>query len=138
MKHRILAAFCCLLVDSVDSKPHVFFVLVDDWGSYDVAWREKELGRTPQLHTPTLDALAKDETAIVLDQYYVQHICTPTRQSLMSGRYQIHTGLQDGIIQNSQKMCLPPVFKTMANAFDELGHETHMVGKWVSIATRLQ
>ena len=28
------------------------------------------------------------------------------RQALMSGRYQIHTGLQHGIIQNSQKSCL--------------------------------
>ena len=30
----------------------------------------------------------------------------------MSGRYQIHTGLQDGIIQNHAKVCLPPKFKT--------------------------
>jgi arylsulfatase B/arylsulfatase I/J len=125
----VAVALFCSLAAAADQKPHVFFVLVDDWGSYDVAWRERELGRPPQLHTPALDALASDETSIVLDNYYVQHICTPTRQSLMSGRYQIHTGLQDGIIQNSQKMCLPPVFKTIANAFDELGHDTHMVGK---------
>lgn len=26
------------------AKPHIVFALVDDWGSYDVAWREEELG----------------------------------------------------------------------------------------------
>ena len=88
---------------SATTKPHVVFALIDDWGSYDAAWREKELGRPPQLRTPTLDALSA--SGVKLDSYYVQHICTPTRQALMSGRYQIHTGLQNGIIQNSQKRC---------------------------------
>jgi arylsulfatase A-like enzyme len=99
-----------------------------DWGSYDVAWREKELGRTPQLKTPVLDDLVQQ--GVKLDDYYVQHICTPTRQALMSGRYQIHTGLQHGIIQNSQKSCLPPKFGTMADAFKSAAFSTHMIGKW--------
>ena len=107
-------------------KPHVIFALIDDWGSYDAAWREKELGRTPQLKTPTLDELAAQ--GVKLDNYYVQHICTPTRQALMSARYQIHTGLQHGIIQNSQRSCLPPKFSTMADAFKAGGYATHMIG----------
>lgn len=122
-----------------------------DWGSYDVAWRQKELGRTPQLKTPTLDKLVHE--GVKLDDYYVQHICTPTRQALMSGRYQIHTGLQHGIIQNSQKSCeptsnprpvpgafltdcvvsagLPPKFGTMADAFKTGGYATHMIVRLV-------
>ena len=40
-----------------------------------------------------------------LSSYYVQHICSPTRTSLLSGRYQIHTGLQDGIIQAWARVC---------------------------------
>jgi arylsulfatase A-like enzyme len=63
------------------------------------------------------------------DAYYVQHICTPTRQALLSGRYQIHTGLQHGIIQNSQKSCLPPSFATMADVFKVGGYSTHMIGE---------
>lgn len=117
-----------LLARGASTPKAVIFFLVDDWGSYDAAWKETELGRSPQLQTPHLDALA--EEGIKLDQYYVQHICTPTRSTLMSGRYQIHTGLQDGIIQNHAKVCLPPKFKTMGNAFQEMGFSTHMVGKW--------
>ena len=112
------------------AKPHVVFALIDDWGSYDVAWRERELGRAAQLKTPVLDALAEEPAAMKLDNYYVQHICTPTRQALLSGRYQISTGLQHGIIQNSQRSCLPPKFLTMADAFKRSGWYTHMIGKW--------
>ena len=108
--------------------PHVAFVLVDDWGSYDAAYRQVDLGRTAQLHTPTLDRLTREGAR--LDSYYVQHICSPTRSALLSGRYQIHTGLQDGIIQAQAQMCLPPAFGTMADAFKQLGYATHMVGKW--------
>ena len=112
-RFALLALMLCTATatTSKTSKPHVIFALIDDWGSYDAAWREKELGRPPQLRTPTLDALSVQ--GVKLDSYYVQHICTPTRQALMSGRYQIHTGLQHGIIQNSQKRCerraRPPV-----------------------------
>ena len=109
-------------------KPHVIFALVDDWGSLDVAYRERELGLTPALRTPTLDKLAAE--GVKLSKYYVQHICSPTRSALLSGRYQIHTGLQDGIIQAQAAVCLPPKFGTIADAFQLLQYRTHMIGKW--------
>ena len=130
---RVVALFliicgCSRAAVEAPVKKNFIFVLVDDWGSYDVAWREQELGRVPQLRTPTLDELSQQ--GVKLDNYYVQHICTPTRQSLLSGRYQIHTGLQHGIIQNSQKSCLPPAFSTLADAFKAGGWHTSMIGKW--------
>ena len=114
----------------IDSRPHVAFILVDDWGSADAAFREADLrpGAAPQLRTPTIDQLARQ--GVQLSQYYVQHICSPTRSALLSGRYQIHTGLQDGIIQAWARVCLPPKFGTLADAFTDLGYETHAVGKW--------
>ena len=66
----------------VDARPHVVFALVDDYGSYDASFRQKDLKRTPQLRTPTMDRLVAE--GIRLDSYYVQHICTPTRSQLMS------------------------------------------------------
>jgi arylsulfatase A-like enzyme len=107
---------------------NVVFVLVDDWGSYDAGWREKEVGRPPVLQTPHLDKLAAH--GVRLSNYYVQPICSPTRSALLSARYQIHTGLQDGIIEAHARICLPPAFGTMADAFQALSYSTHMVGKW--------
>ena len=45
------------------------------------------------LETPNLDDLAR--TGQVLDQYYTQPVCSPTRSSLMTGRYPIRLGLQE-------------------------------------------
>ena len=110
--------------------PHIVFILVDDWGSADASFRQRELQPeiTPSLRTPSIDALAG--SGVRLSSYYVQHICSPTRTSLLSGRYQIHTGLQDGIIQAWARVCLPPKFGSIADALSSIGYKTHMVGKW--------
>ena len=108
--------------------PNVIFTLVDDWGSADAAYRERSLRGVAQLITPTIDKLAA--SGIKLERYYTQHICSPTRSALLSGRYQIHTGLQDGIIQAWARVCLPTGFGTIGDAFTTLGYRTAMVGKW--------
>ena len=75
-------------------RPHVFMMLADDWGSYDASYRMRELGRTPDIETPNIDALGGGAkgAGLRLSEYYVQPICTPTRAGLLTGRYSIHTG----------------------------------------------
>ena len=64
--------------------PNILFLLADDFGWYDVGYHN------PKIQTPNIDKLAK--SGVILDSYYVQPICTPTRAALMTGRYPIHTG----------------------------------------------
>ena len=66
------------------SPPHILFVVVDDLGWSDVGFHGSKI------QTPNIDKLASE--GVVLDNYYVLPICTPTRSALMSGRYPIHTG----------------------------------------------
>ena len=40
------------------TQPQIFMMLVDDWGSYDASWRIRDLGRTPDIATPNIDALS--------------------------------------------------------------------------------
>ena len=108
---------------------HVIFMLADDWGSYDASFRIRQLGRTPDLFTPNMDALVASPDSLVFDNYYVQPICTPTRSQLMSGRYQIHTGLQHGVINPTRPMGLPTDIPIIANVLKDLGYRTHLVGK---------
>lgn len=55
--------------------------------------------------TPVMDKLAGN--GIKLENYYVQPGCTPTRSQLMTGRYQIRTGLQKGVFKPLQPRGVP-------------------------------
>ena len=98
--------FAVLLIFSVSEaskgnaqKPNIIFVLADDYGFNDIGYHGS------QIRTPTLDELAGQ--GVKLENYYVQPRCSPTRSQLISGRYQIHTGLQHAILWRWQRAALP-------------------------------
>ena len=63
---------------------NILLIVVDDLGWSDVGFHN------PQINTPNLDHLASE--GVILDNYYVQPSCTPTRAALLTGLYPIHTG----------------------------------------------
>lgn len=65
-------------------QPHVVFILADDFGWYDVGYHRSEIS------TPNLDKLSAG--GVRLENYYVQPLCTPSRNQLMTGRYQVRSG----------------------------------------------
>ncbi|BFZ15529.1 hypothetical protein BsWGS_18568 [Bradybaena similaris] len=103
-------------------QPNIVFVVADDYGFRDIGYHGAEFA------TPNLDKLAAE--GVKLENYYVQPICSPTRSQLMTGRYQIHTGLQHNIIWPSQPFGLPLQFPTIADLLRSGGYSTHAIGKW--------
>lgn len=68
------------------SRPNIVVIVADDMGKHDVSLNGAII------ETPHLDELAS--TGVRLDNYYVQPVCSPTRGSLMTGRYPFRLGLQ--------------------------------------------
>ena len=75
-----------LLACGISGAPlNILLVVIDDFGWSDVGFHGAKIA------TPNMDKLASE--GVILDNYYVQPICTPTRSALLSGRYPIHTGM---------------------------------------------
>ena len=101
--------------------PNVLFIVLDDLGFDDVGFRSHEI------RTPHVDALAQN--GLVLDQYYVQDVCSPSRSTFMTGRYAMHHSVVDWIPPSSA-YGLPLNETTMAQLFKRKGYACHATGKW--------
>ena len=63
--------------------PHVFLIVSDVLEWSDVGFHGS------QINTTNMDKLVSE--GVILDNYYVQPICSPTRGALLTGMYPIHT-----------------------------------------------
>ncbi len=105
------------------SRPNIVYILADDLGYADCGFN----GGT-QIKTPNLDKLAGEGT--VLESFYVQPVCSPTRAALMTGRYPIRHGLQVGVIRPNAEFGLPLEERMLSVALQEVGYTTAITGKW--------
>lgn len=103
-------------------KPNILYILADDMGYGDPGFMGSK-----DLHTPNLDKLAHGGT--ILSSYYVQPVCSPTRSTLMTGRYVAHTGVYS-VVRPNAKWGLPLEERTLAQALSAAGYETAITGKW--------
>eukprot|EP00118_Oscarella_pearsei_P008447 m.43505 g.43505 ORF g.43505 m.43505 type:complete len:475 (+) comp33448_c0_seq1:259-1683(+) len=106
------------------TRPHIVFFLLDDLGYNDVGWHN----HFGDVFTPALDSLASNGT--ILEQFYTQPICTPTRAALMTGRYPIRNGMNHLTIGDASPWGLPLNEILLPEKLKSIGYQTAIVGKW--------
>eukprot|EP00049_Salpingoeca_infusionum_P023044 m.10096 g.10096 ORF g.10096 m.10096 type:complete len:582 (-) comp5526_c0_seq1:2336-4081(-) len=107
-------------------KPHIVFILLDDLGFDDISIR-KPYRASNLIPTPNIAHLRENST--LLTHHYVPAVCSPSRATLLTGRYPIHHGLLDWVKPLST-IGLNAQETTMAQILKKNGYDTHAVGKW--------
>ena len=102
-------------------RPNVVVILADDMGWGDV----RANNPASKIPTPHLDRLAAGGMRLT-DGHAPAAWCTPTRYSLLTGRYPLR-----GRPWNSDRRpIIPPDVPTLPGTFAKAGYRTAMVGKW--------
>ena len=78
--------------------------------------------------TPHLDGLAA--SGVVLRSYYTAPMCTPSRASLMTGRYAIRLGVQASVLFWDTPWGVPLGETFLPQHFQRAGWATALFGKW--------
>jgi len=122
MKCLFLLLLSTAAYGAAPSRPNVLYILADDYGYADAGFNGSK-----DIQTPQLDQLAR--AGAILKSFYVQPVCSPTRASLMTGRYVAHTGVYS-VVHPNEPWGLPLRERTLAQALRDAGYETAIVGKW--------
>ena len=112
--------FLTSLLATANDRPNVILMMTDDQGIGDFGIKGNTL-----IETPHIDAMAKNSGS--LTTFYVSPVCSPTRASLMTGRYNQRTRCIDTWLGRS--MMEPDEF-TLAEALKAAGYRTGLFGKW--------
>jgi len=122
-------------------KPNILFILADDFGYHDMSVMGSEF-----YETPNIDRIAS-EGMIFTDGYAACQVCSPSRASIMSGKFTARHGITDWIgartgeewrKQGRHNQLLPPEYVhnlpheyvTLPEALKEAGYKTFFAGKW--------
>ena len=120
---RLLSTIALFLLGaglSAAKQPNILLMVTDDQGYGDVGSHGN-----PILRTPNLDNLAA--TGVEVSQFVVEALCSPTRASLMTGRYHYRTGVTE-VTRGTFTMHADEV--TLAEILRDAGYSTGIFGKW--------
>lgn len=106
--------------NALGARPNVVLILTDDQGYGDLSAHGN-----PYLKTPNLDRLHGE--SVRFERFYVCPVCTPTRASLMTGRYNFRTRAIDTYLGRAM---MDPDETTIAELLQDAGYRTGIFGKW--------
>jgi len=131
----------CTTENKLQTKPNVIFILADDFGYYDMSCMGSNF-----YETPNIDRIAK-EGVVFTNGYAASQVSSPSRASIMTGKFPARHGITDYIgapsgegwrKQKRFTKLLPADYNhtlstqdlTLAEAMKRGGYKTFFAGKW--------
>ena len=111
---------CAAGLIAADSRPNVILVMTDDHGYGDLG-----IHGNPHVRSPNVDRFGRE--GVQFSRFYVSPLCSPTRASLLTGRYHYRTGVLH-TSRGAAKMHGDEV--TVAEQLRAAGYRTGIFGKW--------
>ncbi|TWT85505.1 Arylsulfatase [Posidoniimonas polymericola] len=108
------------------ARPNIVYILCDDLGIGDVHAFNPDRGK---IATPSIDRLAA-EGMMLTDAHTSSSVCTPSRYSILTGRYAWRTRLQSGVLWGKGAPLIAEGRPTVASFLKEQGYATACLGKW--------
>ena len=123
MKFRFLILFCFFSINTFAQKANVVLIYADDLGYGDLSSYGAKL-----IKTPNIDKLAKQGLRFTR-AYSTSATCTPSRYSLLTGRYAFRRN-DTGIAPGNASALIKPGQQNVASVFSKAGYQSAVVGKW--------
>jgi len=125
MRFPLLCGWLMCLTALAADRPNIIVILADDQGFGDFGANNPQ----SKIATPHLDALAKGGVRFT-DGHTSSGVCTPTRYSLLTGRYHWRTRLQNGVLGGFSPPLIAKDRLTVAGMLKQQGYATGCFGKW--------
>jgi arylsulfatase A len=128
MRHFLflLSSFGLWIASSAAAQPNFVIILADDLGYGDMRANNPERCKIP---TPNMDRLAAEGMRFT-DGHSSSGCCSPSRYTLLTGRYHWRTTLQAGIVGVWGKPLISPERLTIGKLAQQHGYRTACIGKW--------
>ncbi len=106
-------------------KPNLVYIFADDMGYGDVSC----LHADSRIRTEHIDCIAAEGMRCT-DAHSSSAVCTPSRYSLLTGRYNWRSVLKKGVTGGYSPPVLEKGRMTVASMLKEQGYRTACIGKW--------
>jgi len=114
-----------LVAQNKTSLPNIVYILADDLGYGDVSVNNAQ----SKINTPNIDKLAKQGMRFT-DAHTTSSVCTPSRYSILTGRYPWRSRLPTGVLQGYSRTLIEDGQATVAELLKTKSYQTAVVGKW--------
>ncbi len=119
-------SLACLGAAVAAERPNVVIIYADDLGYGDPHCYNPDRGKIP---TPHIDRLAAEGMRFT-DAHSSSGVCSPSRYTLLTGRYHWRTRLTKGIVGVWERPLIEPDRLTLAGLANRHGYRTAAIGKW--------